>query len=328
MDAPPPPPAVVATTAAATVVAAAQGWTAWSEPRDGAYVLVVRAPEGTITTPPVATRGVPFDLDLGTDASGRATAAYSRCATEPRPTGGANTIGPQWTSGRGCSIVLLDLATGTERKVRRAGSDASEVLPSIAGSRLAYIAVPPKGSRAVLMFRDLRTGKATRMDSGPRKAASAGFAEGPTSVDASGKTVVAVWRYMNRPFHSFDTDARVRTLGTKRPFSAAGASNSEECSYESVLSPTLSGTSLLYLDTTGNNWMLVRTPRSRRSNRFGVASTAEGERVPTSAAVDGSRLVVSDTKTSIGGGATGETRVLETPVGSFGNQRSVAISCA
>src|SRR3954469_6043293 len=162
MDAPPPQPAVVATMAGATVVAAAQGWTAWSELRDGAYVLVLRAPEGTTTTPAVATRGVPFDLDLGTDAAGRPVAAYSRCTTEPRPTGGANTIGPQWTSGRGCSIVLLDLATGRETKVRRAASDSSEVLPSIAGSRLAYIAVPRKGSRAVLVFRDLRTGRATR----------------------------------------------------------------------------------------------------------------------------------------------------------------------
>src|SRR3954469_22961202 len=174
MDAPPPQPAVVATMAGATVVAAAQGWTAWSELRDGAYVLVLRAPEGTTTTPAVATRGVPFDLDLGTDAAGRPVAAYSRCTTEPRPTGGANTIGPQWTSGRGCSIVLLDLATGRETKVRRAAGDATEVLPSIAGSRLAYAAVPKQGGtkRALLMLRDLRSGKATRMDAGPRRAGS------------------------------------------------------------------------------------------------------------------------------------------------------------
>jgi len=325
MDAPPPQPAVVATTAAATVVGAAKGWTAWSELRDGAYVLVTRAPEGTTTTPAVKTRGVPFDLDLGVDASGRPTAAYSRCTKEPRQTGGANTIGPQWTSGRGCSIALLDLATGVETKIRRAGTDTSEVLPSVAGSRLAYIAVPRKGStsRAVLMFRDLRSGKATRMDSGPRKAASAGFAEGPTSVDADGRTVVAVWRYMDREFHSFDTDVRVRALGARKPFSAAGASNSEECSYDTVLSPTLSGRALLYLETTGNDWVLGRTPQTRRSNRFAAFSPADEERVPTSAAVDGSRLVVSDTKTKIGGGATGETRVLETPVGSFATKSPV-----
>src|SRR4051812_31358903 len=325
MDAPPPPPRVVATMASATVVAAAKGWTARSELRDGAYVLVVRAPEGTVTTPAVKPRGVPFDLDLGTDASGRPTAAYSRCQAEPRPTGGANTIGPQWTSGRGCSIVLLDLATGAERAVRRPAADTSEVLPSLSGSRLAYVAVPRKGSsrRALLVSRDLRTAKATRMDSGPRRAASAGFAEGPTSVDAAGRTVVAAWRYRDPEFHSFDTDVRVRTLGAKRPFSAAGASNSEECSYETVLSPTLSGASLLYLDTTGNDWVLGRTPRSRRAPRFGTSSAGDEERVPTSAAVDGARLVVSDTKTSVGGAATGETRVLETPIGSFSAKRTV-----
>src|SRR3954466_9582761 len=170
MDAPPPQPAVVATMASATVVAAAEGWTAWSELRDGAYVLVVRAPEGTVTTPPVATRGVPFDLDLGTDAAGRPVAAYSRCTTEPRPTGGANTIGPQWTSGRGCSLVLLDLASGHETKVARSSADASEVLPSLRGTRLAYIAVPRRhgGRLAQLRRRDLGTGRSVLLDSGPR----------------------------------------------------------------------------------------------------------------------------------------------------------------
>src|SRR3954447_16799090 len=181
MDAPPPQPAVVATMASATVVAAAKGWTAWSELRDGAYVLVLRAPEGTVTTPAVKPRGVPFDLAPGTDASGRPTAAYSRCQAEPRPTGGANTIGPQWTSGRGCSLRILDLRSGRERRVSRAAADASEVLPAVAGSRIAYVAVTKKGSsrRAALMVRVLRTGHATRMDSGPRRAAGAGFAEGP-----------------------------------------------------------------------------------------------------------------------------------------------------
>jgi hypothetical protein len=318
-------PTLVTTMPSATVVGAAQGWTAWSELRDGAYVLVTRAPEGTVTTPSVATRGVPFDLDLGADASGRPVAAYSRCQGEPRATGGANTIGPQWTSGRGCSIVLLDLGTGRETKVRRAASDATEVLPSIAGSRLAYVAVPKRGgtSRALLVLRDLKSGKVTRMDSGRRRAASAGFAEGPTSVDASGRTVVAAWRSRDPEFHSFDTDVRVRTLGARKPFSAAGASNSEECSYETILSPTLSGSSLLYLDTTGNDWVLARTPTTRRAPRFADSATGDDQRVPTSAAVDGSRLVVSDTKTRIGGSARGETRIIEMTVGGFASKTTV-----
>src|SRR5690349_22784019 len=108
---------VLATTPAATVVGAGGGWTAWSEARDGAYALVTRSPDGTVSSPPVATRHVPFDVDLGTDAAGRTVAAYSRCTTEPRATGGANTIGPQWTSGRACSLSVLDLATGRERRV-------------------------------------------------------------------------------------------------------------------------------------------------------------------------------------------------------------------
>src|SRR5437763_9728856 len=99
MDAPPPQPVAIAVLPAATVVGAGSGWTVWSELRSGRYVLELRTPDGTVLTPPVASRGVPFDVDVGLDAARRPVVAYSRCVSEPRPTGGANTIGPQWTSG-------------------------------------------------------------------------------------------------------------------------------------------------------------------------------------------------------------------------------------
>src|SRR4051794_21947439 len=71
---------------AATVVAAVHGWTAWSERPRGArdYALVVVSPSHhVISRPAVAHRRVPFDLDGGVDAAGRAVVTYSRCATEP-----------------------------------------------------------------------------------------------------------------------------------------------------------------------------------------------------------------------------------------------------
>jgi len=172
-------------------------------------------------------------------------------------------------------------------------------------------------------LRVLKTGRATRMDSGPRRAGSAGFAEGPTSVDLSKSAVASVWRYRDSEFNSFDTDLRVRTLKGRRPVSVAGAANTEDCDYETVLSPTLSGSSLLYLDTTGNDWVLGRTPATHRAPRFANESTGDAERVPTSAAVDGSRLVVSETKTTIGGRADGETQVLQMPLGTFSSKTTV-----
>src|SRR3954454_2321373 len=255
MDAPPPLPAAIAVLPAATLVGAGAGCTAWSELRSGRYVLDVRTPDGVVTMPPVPSRGVPFDIDVGLDAARRPVAAYSRCSTEPRPTGGANTIGPQWTSGRGCTLRLLDLATGRETKVARSKADASEVLPSLRGTQLAYIAVPRRhGERiAQLRRRDVRTGRSVLLDRGPRRAAGAGFAEGPTSVDAGLGRVAAVWRYRDAEFHSFDTDLRV----SRR--SVAGASNTEDCNYETVLSPTLVGDAVYYLDTTGTDWVLGRT---------------------------------------------------------------------
>src|SRR4051794_3846897 len=148
--------AALATTSGATVVGAAGGYTAWSERTPGGYVLVVRAPDGTITRPPVAPRAVPFDLDLGINAEGAVVAAYSRCAKEPVGRGGANTLLPQWTSGKGCTIRILHLAPGGgELTVRPQRGAPSEVLPSVGGGSLAYIR--PKNGIASLMVRDRKT---------------------------------------------------------------------------------------------------------------------------------------------------------------------------
>ena len=89
----------LATVPGPTVVAAAGGWTAWSEPDGSSFALVTRAPDGTVARPPVARRGVPFDLDLGADAAGRPVATYSRCATEPPESIGGLDERPSWRSG-------------------------------------------------------------------------------------------------------------------------------------------------------------------------------------------------------------------------------------
>src|SRR4051794_5487162 len=183
---------VLAATSGATVVGAAGGYTAWSELSGGGrYVLVVRAPDGSISRPPVAPRSVPFDLDLGVTGPGPVVASYSRCDKEPTARGGANTIGPQYALGRGCSIHVLNLTSNTELAVPRAAGDASEVLPSAAGNVLAYVV--PRGRRALLMVRDVTTGAVRQVDRGPLQAAGSKLFQGPTSVDTDGRRVVASW---------------------------------------------------------------------------------------------------------------------------------------
>src|SRR3954451_8371635 len=80
-----------ATAPAISGVAAAGGWTAWSAQGPAGWQLTLRAPDGTITTPAVAARKIPFDAALGTGAGGAITLAYSACTTDPSySTGGVD----------------------------------------------------------------------------------------------------------------------------------------------------------------------------------------------------------------------------------------------
>jgi hypothetical protein len=79
----------------------------WSsfDPASGLYRLVaVRSSGSAPTVLPAAGRPVPFEADLGPDASGRPVAVYGRCAGEA---GGPAT---------GCALYRFDLATGRETR--------------------------------------------------------------------------------------------------------------------------------------------------------------------------------------------------------------------
>jgi hypothetical protein len=305
---------VLATTSSATAVGAAGGYTAWSEATAGGYVLVIRAPDGAITRPPVPPRAVPFDLDLGINAAGQVLAAYSRCEKEPTARGGANTILPQWTLGKGCSIHLLNVVTGTERALRRQRGSSSEMLPSVGGHSLVYIR--PKAGIASLMLRDLRGGGVRQLESARIKAAGSKLYQGPISVDTNGLRVASVWQRARRRPRSFETEVRSQRLTGGRPRKIARASIGRGCKYETLLSPTLSGGSVFYLDTKGSVWGLGRTPQTRRRPKFGAHSRPHGW-VPTSAAVDGQRLVVAETRTRLRGRPTRLTRIVVRPIGHF-----------
>jgi hypothetical protein len=303
----------------ATVVGAAGGFTAWSAYEGGAYRLVVRAPDGTQGPAPVATRKVPFDLDLGTDASGRVVAAYSRCTKEPTLVGGANATAPNYTSGGGCRVVLYDLASQRERTLPRSKGSSSDVLPAVGGSRIAFISVPTarrlKG-KAQLRWRTTTSATAKVLDTGVRRTGTASVSGGPAGVDTDGRRVAVVWRYEDHEFHDFNSVLRVGTF-TGRPRQVAFGVNGEACNYHQVLAPTLTGTTVTYLESSADAWALGRTPVASSAATYGAGLTGT-ETVVTSGAVDGARLVVAETASPRGvGHAAGPTRIRQLPVGTF-----------
>jgi hypothetical protein len=116
-------------------ISAAGGWVGWSAPVAGGGFGLFTWHAGAVAQLPVATRPQPFDLDLGTDAHGRPVATFSRCSVAPVVFLGRTEA---W-SGAGCSVRVVDLATGRERAAgvpRPAGT--SDTTPSTWRGRIAF----------------------------------------------------------------------------------------------------------------------------------------------------------------------------------------------
>jgi hypothetical protein len=310
-----------------TVVGAGKGWTVWSEHPRGAssYTLIVLSPGGGVTSrPTVPGRSVPFDIDVGVDASGAVVATYSRCQSEPVAHGGANPRAggglPQYTTGAKCSIRILNLLKGTERSVPRAGSDASEVLPSLSGRKLAYIAVPRKGGsrKAVLMVRDMKTGERTRLYTGPRRRGPVRTAQGPTSVDTDGRSVTSAWRHRNARDRTFDSDVLVQRIGERKRTVVASATNTSDTPYVTALAPTLAQRHVHYLLSFGRGFCERRFSTPKRHAAYGIQNS-ETAASPVSAVLDGGRLVVVEVfaDSSAPYAATSSVQIVSYPEGPF-----------
>jgi hypothetical protein len=124
-----PAPAPIDAIAVPTPIAAYGGLLVWSAPDGhGRYALMERDAAGTIRTLPVASRGVPFDVDLGPTTGGTIYAVYSRCRTEPVWSGDQM---PPYEQGKGCDVYKLDLTTLAEQRYTKVNaSDGSEYWPS------------------------------------------------------------------------------------------------------------------------------------------------------------------------------------------------------
>jgi hypothetical protein len=91
-------------------------------------------------------RAVPFDVDLGPDSQGRATAVYSRCERGPWGVADLNSgqlayaaIGARDAR---CDLYRVTLPSGREQKLRRLDTTGdSEVLPAIWDNTIAFVRV-------------------------------------------------------------------------------------------------------------------------------------------------------------------------------------------
>lgn len=135
---------------APTTVARQGGIAAWStlDPGTGRYNLVVHQ-RGGLHRLAVASRSVPFDVDVGVDRRGDPILTYSRCRVEPRLGRRAPRGIPLWDTARGCDIYVLSLAraaNAAEMKVDDVSSGrASEFLPSVSRGSIGFARRYEKG---------------------------------------------------------------------------------------------------------------------------------------------------------------------------------------
>lgn len=206
---------MVGTVSRPTPVSAHAGRIVWSafDASQQAYYLTQRT-GGITSRVPVRPRSVPFDVDLGPDASGETVAAYSRCSKDPGARnpqiGNVITQLPDWRSGRGCDLYRFDFAAGRETRIATANSPgASEFLPSVWKATVAFARVYErkpglKGERAYLYVRPTAgAGRSRKLFAGsrsdlkfcsgkPRRCKTI-VEPGPTSLDLFGRRFAFGW---------------------------------------------------------------------------------------------------------------------------------------
>jgi hypothetical protein len=136
-------PVALASVTANAPISARGGWVVWSAAADGGWDLMAWH-RGARLRLPVASRGEPFDVNVGSDARGRAVATFSRCTTTPSPTAFFNDGPPAHVLGRGCRIRVVDLASGRERPAAVPHpTGTSDTDPSMWRGRLAFARLDP-----------------------------------------------------------------------------------------------------------------------------------------------------------------------------------------
>jgi hypothetical protein len=190
-------------------IAAYGGRLAWSayDSATKQYALVTKF-QGVVTPVPIATRPVPFDVDLGPSASGSTVAAYSRCRVDAPPANRA----------QGCDVYTFDFGTGKETRVVDASApDANESWPSVWRTRIAFARdYDNKPGLGYIYTRTLSGGKpSTRMPGGQRSVCDRCNplpGSKATQLDLYGTRLAFTWTYLAGG-EGLDSDIRLDTIG-------------------------------------------------------------------------------------------------------------------
>jgi hypothetical protein len=119
------------------------GWLAWSQPDGGRHRLVLRAPDGTVSTPAIGSFAAPVDAAIG--STGHAVATKRLVAVYERDG----------------DVLQLDLVSGDERPVPGASTRSyREHHPSIQAGGIAFVRAG--GRHDGVVFRSSR-GRAVRV---------------------------------------------------------------------------------------------------------------------------------------------------------------------
>src|SRR5205807_5071276 len=93
------------------------GVLAWSHWDAAVQAFRLLARQGGRTSAlPIASRSVPFDVDLGPDVRHAVTAVYSRCRQE-RPAWVEGVVFARFTPPAGCSLYRYDFSSGREHRI-------------------------------------------------------------------------------------------------------------------------------------------------------------------------------------------------------------------
>jgi hypothetical protein len=116
------------------------GWVVWSAPVSGGWGLDAYH-AGEIRALRVAPRAQPFDVDLGTNASGEVVATFSRCVKTPRYEVDLFLE----LEGVGCRVDVLNLASERERTPAiPQPADTSDTTPSMWNGNIAFARYDPR----------------------------------------------------------------------------------------------------------------------------------------------------------------------------------------
>src|SRR3954454_13530867 len=128
------------------------------------------------------------------------------------------------------------------------------------------------------MGRDMKTGRRTTLYRGTRRRGTLTTAEGPTSVDTDGRSVVSAWRRRNRRDRTFDSDVLLQKRTARKPQLVTTATNTEDTPYVTAFSPTLAGGTVHYPITSGRGLWERRSSTPKRPPAYGIQRS---DTVPT-----------------------------------------------